>query len=375
MAKKLVWLAVLVVVAIIIFGVMGRDSSTGPIKIGLVAPMTGDTGFFGPQVKAAADYQLKKINDAAGDDGQKFELVYEDGKCAGSEAVNAFQKLTDIDGVKLVIGGICSSETLAMSPLANEKQIVLVSQASSNPKIEEEGPYTFSLSYSDSIVGEQLAKTAANGGKKIAIITEQNDFNIGIHDIFVEAMKSYPDVAIVSDETFSKGSSDFRGVLAKVKATTPDVLVLNPNPGTTAENLLKQLAEMKTWNGYKLYSQFAYLGDSSREAVGDFAEGMVIIDAPTVINPDFLAAVVAIEAEGVSTKDLGSYYTASTMDAVTLATTLAGQYENDPVKMQAALSTGSFTGFLGDIKFEGSNFVKFDKSGMYVVTEGKAVLQ
>ena len=375
--KKIVWLVVLVLVLIVIYSVSGGSKpgvTTGPIKIGVVAPLSGDAGMYGPQIRAAADHQLKQINDAAGVSGQTFELVYEDGKCTGTEAVTAFQKLTDVDGVRVVIGGFCSSETLAMSPIANTKQIVLVSNGSSNPKIENEGPYTFSLSYSDSIVGQQLAK-AVSGAKRVAIITEQNDYNVGIHDVFVESLKQYPGVTLVSDETFTKGGSDFRGVLAKMKATNPDAIVLNPNVGVTAENLLKQLAEMKTWTGYKLYSQIAYLSDPVRASSGSFSEGMTIIDAPTINDEKFTTALQAIEANYGTVKDLGNYYTAATMDAVTVATTLAKEYGNDPVKIQQALSTGSWTGYIGQIQFAGNNFVKFDKSGLYVVQGGKAVLQ
>lgn len=377
MNKPLVWLGVAVVVILVIIGVRSSSNSNevgAPIKIGVIGPMSGDAGMYGPQIQNAANYALKQINDAAGENGQKYEIIYEDGKCAGNEAVSAFTKLTDINGLKLVIGGFCSSETLAIAPIANEKKVVTISNGSSNPKIENEGPYTFSLSYSDSIVGEQLAKAVA-GAKRVAIITEQNDYNVGIHDVFVDILKQFPSVTLVSDETFPKGGSDFRALLTKVRAANPDAIVLNPNVGVTAENLLKQMAEMKTWTGYKLYSQIAYLSDEVRNKAGAISEGMIIIDAPTITDPAFTVALAAIEKDYGTTKDLGNYYVASTMDAVKLATMLISQYGNDPVKMQEALSTGSFKGFIGDIKFGGNNFVQFEKSGTYLVTAGKAVLQ
>src|SRR6185369_7738839 len=113
---------------------------------------------------------------------------------------------------------------------------------------------------------------------------------------------------VVSNETFPKGATDFRTLLTKVKSTNPDAIFLNPNVGVTAESLIKQLAEMKDWKGYKLYSQFAYLGDNSRSAVGDFANGMTIVDAPDLTNPAFLSYKAEIEKAEGAIPTLGNYY-------------------------------------------------------------------
>lgn len=373
--KKILWLVALVIILIIIYAVGdGGKTTAGPIKIGFVGPLSGDTAVYGLQAQHVVEYEIKQINAAAGPNGQQFEVVYEDGKCTGSDASTAFQKLTDIDGVKVIIGGFCSSETLGMSPLANNKHIVLVSYGSSNPKIENEGPYTFSLSYSDSMTGEQMAK-AASAGKKVAIISEQNDYNIGIRDTFVNALKQYPEATLVANEVFPKGEANLRGVLTKVRATNPDALVLNPNPGVTAETLLKQLAEMKNWTGYKIYTQYAYLDDNSRKAVGKFAEGMTIVDVPAISDEKFVTAIKTIEAGSGTVKDLGSYYAASLIDDVHLLTSEIVKIGNDPVKIQQDLATGSFKGFIGDINFNGNNFVHFTTPGIYLVTDGKAVLK
>ncbi len=255
-----------------------------------------------------------------------------------------------------------------------QKKIVLISYGSSNPIIENEGPYTFSLSYSDKMTGEQLAKAILTY-KKVAIITEQNDYNIGVRDAFIESLKQYPGVTLVANEVFPKGSPDMRGVLEKVRKTAPEALVLNPNVGVTAENLLKQLAEMKSWTGYKLYSQIAYLSDAVRAPVGKFAEGMVLIDVPTVTDPKFTEISNAVIAQSGTLNDIGSYYTASTLDDVDLATSLAAKHGNNSEKIQQDLSSGTFTGFIGPIKFNGNNFVDFSTPGIYIVKDGKAVLQ
>jgi ABC-type branched-subunit amino acid transport system substrate-binding protein len=206
-------------------------------------------------------------------------------------------------------------------------------------------------------------------------LSEQADYNMGIRDGVLEFLKQYPGVTVVANEVVAKGTTDFRGALAKVKASKPDAVILNPFLGATAENLLKQIAEMKSWTGYKLITTFVYLSDTARLPVGNFAEGMIIVDVPAMTDPAFLALSAKIEAEKGTLKDVGGYYTASTLDTVDLLTSLITKNGNDPVKVQNELSTGSFKGFIGNIKFDGNNFVRFDLSGTYIIKDGKPVLQ
>lgn len=378
--KTLWWIIGLIIVIVAIYFVATGTSSSSSVagktvKIGFVVPLSGDVAVMGQEMQKIALYRVKQINEAVGKNGTKFEMVYEDGKCAGNETVSAFQKLTSIDGVKFIIGGLCSSETMSMAPLADQNRVLVLSPGSSNPKIEGIGKYTLSLSYSDKKTGEDLAKEMS-AFKRVAIITEQNEFNIGIRDTFLENIKNYSSVNIVANETFPKGASDFRSTLEKVRQTDPDAVLLNPNAGVTAENLIRQLAEMKTWKGYKLFGQLAYLLDSGRAPAGSFTEGMVIIDAPNVNSPELLATEEAIKKDQSTTlDDLGHYYTASTLDAVGLITSLIAKNGNDPEKVLNDLSSGKFKGYIGDISFNGHNFVRITLSGKYLVQNGKAVLQ
>lgn len=376
--KAWYWILGIVIVAIVVYLAVGGAGKVSPVagqtvKIGFVWPLSGDAAAYGQDAQKVVAYRLDQINQKAGDNGVKFEVVYEDGKCTGNDAVSAFQKLVDVDGVKFILGGGCSSETLGMAPLAETNKVVVLSAGSSNPKIEDLNDYVFSLSYSDKKTGEDLAKEMSVY-KKVAVITEQNDYNIGIRDTFLETLKQYPNVTVVANEAFPKGGTDFRGVLEKIRQAGPEAVLLNPNVGVTAENLLRQIAEMKNWTGYKLYGQFSYVADSVRSVAGNFTEGMVIIDAPSVTSPELAAMKEAIkEAKGTTLDNLGGYYTASTIDHIDLITSLITKLGNDPEKVRQEMSTGQFKGFIGDIAFNGNNFVQLGIGGKYVVKDGKVI--
>ena len=344
------------------------------VKLGIVVPLSGEAGALGEEMQKVIDYYLPQINARYAKQGLKFVAVYEDGKCSGNDAVSAYQKLTDIDGAKFIIGGLCSSETLAMAPLSKNASALVLSPGSSNPAIEGASPYTFTFSYSDDMIGKKLA-TAMSTFKRVAIITEQNDYNIGIQKVWLEAIKSYPDVKVVANETFVKGGADFRSILEKVKATNPDAILLNPNAGVTPRNLLKQLAEIKDWNNYKLFGQVAFISPEVLQSAPEKTEGMIVVDSPSMSAPELLTLKSQIEATKGTLADIGSYFTASTVDTLNVVTSLIAELGNDPKAVREALVSREFKGYISDnINFKNSNFPGVG-AAVYNVKNGAVELQ
>lgn len=338
------------------------------VKIGMIAPLTGDAAALGSEMKKVAEYVLPSLNEKYKSQGYEFEVVYEDGKCAGGSSTTAFSKLSDIDGVKFVFGGACSSESLGIAPLLAEKHVLAVSATSSNPDLEGKSPYLFSLSYSDSAIADGLIAELSKY-KKVALISEQNDYNAGLRQKVVEALKAQK-IEIVADEEFPKGSIDVRNVLQKVKATSPDVLFINPNVGATAETFVRQLAEIKGWNVPKV-SIFSLMSDNVLKAAPEVLEGTIVVDVPFVNDKDFLAYRDAIVAAKGSMDDLGNFYTATSVDAVNLLAELIVKSGNDVEKAKTMLGTDTFQGRIGTITFKGKTFVQGIKSAKYEIKNGK----
>lgn len=341
------------------------------IKIGVVFPLSGDAAVIGEQSQKVLEYALPLVNQKAAEKGKKFELIYEDGKCSGNDAVGAYQKLVDVSKVKFIIGGICSSETLAMAPLTKEAngKVLTLSTASSNPAIEGASPYTLSFSYSDDAIGKTVAKEMSKYNK-LAIITEQNDYNIGIQKVWQEDVKQYPNVQVVADEVFPKGATDFRVLLEKVKNTQPEAILLNPNPGVTSDNLLKQLAEIKDWTNFKLFGQVSYISEDTRNIAPNLTEGMYIVDAPNITDQDFTAVFSDIKQIKGTVDDIGVYYTASTMDVINVLTDLILELGDSPVKVREALTSRTLDGYVGKIYFGQSSFPGVPAT-IFMVKNGK----
>ena len=343
-------------------------------KVGVILPLTGGAAETGEELKRVIDFRHEEINANADKVGYKLDLVYEDGKCDGGASATAFQKLTDVDEVKYILGLLCSSESKGVAPLLEEKGVVAVSATSSDPVLEGMSKNYFTFSYSDDAIGEGIAQELGKY-QKVALISEQNDWNQGIKKVVNASLQAnYPETEVVVDEDFTKEGTDFRNQLEKIKSSGAQAVLLNPNIGVSADALLKQIAEISDWE-VQFVSITSYLGDENRSVAPEAAEAMIIIEAPGVMNSDFLAYKARIEESKGSIENLGGYYPAAMLDAMNILGDLISKHDGDVDKIVSELSNGTFEGWTGDnLTFGGKSFVQGISMAKYAVRDGKAQL-
>ncbi|HLC32771.1 MAG TPA: ABC transporter substrate-binding protein [Candidatus Nanoarchaeia archaeon] len=253
------------------------STSTDKIKIGFVGALTGDGATYGADDRAGVLLALDDINAQGGINGKPLEVVFEDGKCNGKDASTALQKLLETDNVKIILGGTCSSETLAMAPITESKKVILFTAIASSPKIVDAGDFVFRNVINDNLAGKHLAELVALKNKRIAIISENTDYAQGLRGTFTKRAQELG-IEIIADEVFEPGSTDFRTQLAKIKETSPDAIFIDPQSDTTSGILLKQVHELSSAQLY-----LAWFGGSKLvEQAGVAAENLIWNDLPQV---------------------------------------------------------------------------------------------
>ena len=248
--RTIVWIVVIVVVAVGVAliargpGQLANVDSTRPIQIGFLAPLTGDAASYGEAEQRAVQIAVDEINGAGGIGGRRIELVVEDGKCDPQAAGTAAQKLVNVDKVKVIVGGVCSGETLAAAAVTEPAKVILISPSASSPKVSEAGDFVFRTYPSDALAGRIAAEYAYRelGAKRVAVFSELTDYSQGLREVY---KKTFGDLGgtIVADETFTTGDTDFRTQVTKVKAARPDAVYVVPQTLTPGVAILKQLRE------------------------------------------------------------------------------------------------------------------------------------
>ena len=224
--KKIAF-AALAAAALFALASCGKKDSDS-ITIGGIFPLSGNVSVYGVECKNGIDLAIEEINAAGGVNGKKLVLISEDDEGNPDKTVNAFQKLTTKDGVKIVIGSLTSGCTKAVTSRAQAQKILQIAPAATAPDITDAGDYIFRACFIDPFQGTVGGKFAAEdlAAKKAAILYDiGNDYSVGLTENFEKTFVSLGG-SIVAKESYATNDKDFNAQLTKIKNANPDVLYL-----------------------------------------------------------------------------------------------------------------------------------------------------
>jgi branched-chain amino acid transport system substrate-binding protein len=203
--------------------------ASGPLLVGYVGALTGPEAHFGLESRNGVELAIEEANAAGGIQGRQLAVRAYDSQSRPEEAANAMTRLVTQDGVLFVVGENASSNTLAMAPAADRAQVPLISPSSTNPRVTREGgPFVFRVCFTDTFQGQLLARyaRATLGATRVAMLVDQkSDYAMGLAKVFAARFAALGGT-IVSEQAYSKGDTDFRGQLTRVKAARPEVLFI-----------------------------------------------------------------------------------------------------------------------------------------------------
>ena len=253
-----------------------------PFVIGVMESVTGPGETYGTVAVQAKQMAADEINAAGGVNGRRLEIVVEDSQCSAKDAIAAYRKLTDVDGVKIILGTSCSGAMLGAAPLAEADGVILFSGLASNAEIANAGDYIFRTQISDVQVGIDTGNVLwADGVRKLATITETTDYAEGVRRTSVEQFEKRGGT-VVAAERYGSDVADFRSQLTKLLAAAPDALHIVPQSEFAAGTIIKQAREL----GYEgpIYAETISVGTTALEVAGEAATGMKAITAD--LDPD-----------------------------------------------------------------------------------------
>ncbi len=246
-------------------------------KIGVMESATGPGETYGRVAVQAKQMAVAEINAAGGINGRMLKLVVEDSKCNAQDAITAYNKLTDVDGVKIILGTSCSGAMLGAAPLAEADGVVLFSGLATNPDIAEAGDYIFRTAMSDAQLGIDTGNELwADGVRRLATMTESTDYAEGVRRTTVEQFTKLGG-EVVGEERYASDVTDFRSQLTKLIGENPDAIHVAAQSEFAGGTIVKQLREL----GYEgqLYSEVVPVGATALEIAGEAATGLKAVTA------------------------------------------------------------------------------------------------
>ena len=271
--KRLASIALLTIFALAALGC--GEEEKGPFRIGVMESVTGAGETYGTVAVQSKQLAVDEINAAGGINGRMLELIVEDSKCNAQDAITAYNKLTDVDGVKIILGTSCSGAMLGAAPLAEKEGVVMFSGLATNPDIAEAGDYIFRTSLSDATVGVDTGNVLwADGIRNLATINESTDYAEGVRRTTTAQFETLGG-QIVAAESYPSDTTDFRTQLTKILNANPDALHIAAQAEASGGTIIKQVREL----GYDgpIYADVVPIGTTALEIAGEAATGVKAI--------------------------------------------------------------------------------------------------
>ncbi|WP_165964163.1 branched-chain amino acid ABC transporter substrate-binding protein [Actinomadura sp. KC216] len=326
------------------------SGGSGAIKIGVPAPLSGDSASAGQDILAAAKVAADEINKAGGVDGRDIRIVEADDQCSAQQGAQAAQKLLN-SGVVAVAGGYCSSAAVPAIPIFGRRSVPFVLDASTNPSLTDTGEgKVFRTCGRDDNQGLVAAKfmTGQLGAKRIALLHDNTTYAKGLADATANSAKQ-AGAQVVYQDALQPGQSDYSPVLTKAGSTKPDVLYFT---GYFAEAglLLKQSKQLGL--KFTLMGGDATTDSTVLKTAGAAADGYIATTAP--LAKDLPAAAKFVTAyKAAHNADPGpfSVYEYDAVKVIAKAIEDAGSTEGKDI-IDALHKMKDFPGITGPITFD-----------------------
>jgi branched-chain amino acid transport system substrate-binding protein len=331
------------------------------VLFGEVGSLTGPEASFGISTRNGIELAINQANAAGGIKGKKIAVRVYDDQSKPEEAANAATRLVNQDHVKVILGEVASTNSLAMAPKAQQGQVPMISPSSTNPKVTQVGNYIFRVCFIDPFQGFVMAKFARENLKltRAAVLKDQkSDYSLGLTEFFTRKFTEMGG-KIATTEAYAKGDSDFRAQLTAIKAQKPEAIYV-PGYYTDVGIIARQARELGIskkipllggdgWQSYKLFE----LGGSAIE--GSYFSDHYSPDNPSPVVQKFLSEYkAAYGSVPDSLAGLGYDAARVAIAAMQKAPDLSG-----PAVRDAIAKTKEFPGVTGTITLdENRNAVK-----------------
>jgi branched-chain amino acid transport system substrate-binding protein len=283
--KILIPLAILVVIiAAIAIYFTQKPKEPETIKIGAILPLTGPAGEYGNDALNGIQLAMEEMRNRS---KYRYTLFIEDSKSSSKEGINAFRKLTEINGVKFIIGDILSSVVLSIAPIANSKKVLVFAPGASTPDLDKKDDYIYRNWISDAYDAMGIASYAITklNIQSVCIFFVNNDYGRTLAKSFGDYFVSKGG-KILLKESFSENDKDFKPIIAKAKILSPDAYYIIGYSNQTGM-LLKQLGETKSLDNSVVLCNLSAEDPQFLEIAGKFVSNVVYSSPAFDINIPF----------------------------------------------------------------------------------------
>lgn len=311
-------------------------AQSGPIKIGVVTPLSGTYTPIGQQVRWGLELAAKEINAAGGVAGRQVALVFEDEEANPAVAVQKAEKLFQVEKVDFLTGTVNSGSTLAVAQLAERNNKLAATTVSFADSITGDkcSPNMFRVNARAEQQSVALAAWLAKEKPKAKVYYLGPDYEMGRSTVAAFKSSAEKTGSATGGEVFAPlDSKDYTQYFGQIRATRPQVLYTSV-AGNDTVRLLTQLQDFGLLSGLTVVGASGTVTSQNITAIGAAAEGFAtgVGYSPQIDRPENKTFVEAFRAANKADPDLYGADSYGVLFAYKAAVEKAGSTETDKVR-------------------------------------------
>ena len=206
------------------------EELSGDIPVGVVLPLTGALAApYGLPMQRGFELAREEINNSGMLADAKVKFITEDDQGAVEDAVKAYHKLIDQDGVPVILGPANSSQVREAFPIAQQNGVVAISSLSSASGLSAIGDFNFRISLTTDVLvprGIKITQEKLRYTKVSTIYDDADLYSTDSSKVVREALTANS-VEILTTEAYQTGETDFSTQLTRIKESNPDAIFIS----------------------------------------------------------------------------------------------------------------------------------------------------
>ena len=188
-----------------------------PYSIAAIFPMSGKLAPFGTEVLNGIQLALERSKD--GGETPSIGLIVKDTESDRAAFLDELSDVLSDDRPLAVIGPLLSKNLPVMAEMAERTRIPLITPSATTPNLRRFGSYVFSTALTYGHQAKRVADYASREQhyKRIAILYPDSAYGRDLTRLFTQEIRQQ-DGEIIASESYKEGDTDFRAVIARLKA-------------------------------------------------------------------------------------------------------------------------------------------------------------
>jgi branched-chain amino acid transport system substrate-binding protein len=214
-----------------------------PITLGSILILTGEGSSWGQSARNGIDLAVEDLNSNGGVLGRTIAVDHQDDKSSTKGSLQAYQYLTDVKNVDIIIGTTWSFTGLPLVPLAQEDEVLIVSPSLGVAEFNEASEYLFNTWPHDYILSSTLADYVfAEGHDKVAVFGAEEVWVKDQTRAFVERFTELGGTSIVFEPQGT--DTDLSTESLQIKNSDVDAVILTSGAINLGPRAAKKMREM-----------------------------------------------------------------------------------------------------------------------------------